>query len=353
MGLAPPPYVYDDFFTDLTKRLADVVPCNGCDVRYLRDTAASATLSHPAPIGNSELPAAFNLYHRSSKGAYMWTVKLLLLSHLIFVIIVILRYGYRKLFRPRAAAESPPARLEPTRIIQSPATGGHPVLRRRRQEYPAAEQPLYNLEDASCEWEYDDSLVSKSIQSHIHEHLDGSAPPETEVYIAQLPCDQTPTLAAQPKPQKISKWEHFFQELRKKRETVDTRQKHSSPDPHRVRGQGVYDLEQLKPSDTSVPEPVDKVTLGDGIHLRGTTFHSPTAGDVLAVSRMCTAEWEKKAAKAKKPKGGDAPFGLAQAGARLAAASGGSVMKMPLIERSDAKGDIWMPQAPQDEVGRA
>ncbi len=41
---------------------------------------------------------------------------------------------------------------------------------------------------------------------------------------------------------------------------------------------------------------------------------------------------------------------MAQVGADMAATSGGGAMKQPLIEKSDAKGDVLIPQDPQDMV---
>ena len=138
MGLAPPPYVYNDFFTTITKRFYD----SGykiSDIGSITHVPSSPSSSACAWADTERLLRAMDI---SSKTGLWWPIEWLALLVPCLAGGVMLLFMYRHLSKPKEVKSSPGRSIEATKIMQPPSKGLFAGLRRRIRTMPSTGSEL-------------------------------------------------------------------------------------------------------------------------------------------------------------------------------------------------------------------
>lgn len=259
LGLAPPPYGYNDFLTNLTKRFHD----GG----YRTNQISSPPHSVPvlADVWASESYALFTPGAAPSQVDLWWPIKFLLVLVPVLAGGAILLFMYRRLTEPIKVESSPVRSIKPIKITRLSQESQYAGLRRRRPGITNSKDSDLNVQDYNTsEWHGDCSTGSENMDGYVIEQSTTASVQQVE-YDPDNQDSKLPSTWHIPEEeqQKNIKWSHFrlFFHFLKKRppkppgmtDFTDVLSRRMVSDPHGTRGHGVFDLERLKPNLPSPP----------------------------------------------------------------------------------------------------
>lgn len=243
MHLSPPPYIHDDFFTNVFKRSGPRMRTwFGGEIHrdFFNDTA-SFTSALPAVTDQASAPGTVG-----NSALYALTAKSIYMTFMFIIVGATLLLGSRILRRPRVVQPSPVRSAGPIRISRDHPEVQPGGLRRRFREVQSEEflDRDYGRQITDDEWDDNLNLGTDGLQGHVLEHSDADSFKETENGATKRFFKDWEGSAEQGDTRKS--WFSRFRELRRRNKASDTGRSSAVPDAHGSRGQGVYDLEQLK-----------------------------------------------------------------------------------------------------------
>lgn len=178
MDLAPPPYVYNEFFTNLTKRF------HATGYRMLQASSGIANIpSSPSP----SVPALAGQNHTlfTPEGFPLemdlfWPIKSLVVLLSFLAGGGILLFMYRKVSKPEKVESCPVRSVESSNITQRPLEGEYAGLRRRPRRALSKDPDLSNREFSTDDWHGDCSADLKSMQDYVMELSGTASVPQVE-----------------------------------------------------------------------------------------------------------------------------------------------------------------------------
>jgi len=288
LGLAPPPYGYNDFLTNLTKRFHD----GGYRTNQISSPPPSVPVLTDVWAGESH--AFFTPDAAPSQVDLWWPIKSVVVLVPILAGGAILLFMYRRLTEPIKVESSPVRSVKPIKITRSSPEVQSAGLRRRRPGMTSTEDSVLNVRDYNTnDWHGDCSTGSENMEGYVIEQSATASVQQVEYdpdnRDSKLPSTWHIPEERQQKNIKTSHFKMFFQFLKKRppkppgmTDFTDVLSRRAVSDPHGTRGQGVFDLESLKPL---LPSPHDQHQPTPEHDLSCDSKHTHAATGVMLVDR--------------------------------------------------------------------